>query len=96
MGREYFAVLKESKKRPRSVSPKKEQHTTCSKDERDVKYFLPIRLIAQLRRLIAVLEAENKTDEQKLLELKDAIGKRGEKIIEYQERIRSVSNQMNY
>ena len=95
MGREYFDVSKQSKQRSRSVSPNKEEQTTISKDEEVIKYFLPIRLIAQLRRRIGVLEAEYKTDQQTVLELKDAIEKRSEKIFEYQERIRIVSNQMN-
>ena len=66
-----------------------------SLDEEVVKYFLPIRLVAQLRRLIGVLEAKNKTDQQTMLALKDAIEKRSEKIGEYQDRIRRVYNQIN-
>ena len=47
----------------------------------DVKCFLPIRYIAQLRRLITVMEAEIISDEQMVLECKEAIDKRREKNI---------------
>ena len=47
----------------------------------DVNCFLPIRYIAQLRRLITVMEAEIISDEQMVLECKEAIDKRREKNI---------------
>ena len=61
----------------------------------DVNCFLPIRYIAQLRRLITVMEAEIISDEQMVLECKEAIDKRREKILEYQETINNVKKQLD-
>ena len=61
----------------------------------DVNFFLPIRYIAQLRRLITVMEAEIISDEQMVLECKETIDQRREKILEYQETINNVKKQMD-
>ena len=61
----------------------------------DVNCFLPIRYIAQLRRLITVMEAEIISDEQMVLECKESIDKRREKILEYQETIDNVKKRLD-
>ena len=61
----------------------------------DVNCFLLIRYIAQLRRLITVMEVEIISDEQMVLECKEAIDKRREKILEYQETINNVKKQLD-
>ncbi|PWA34026.1 hypothetical protein CTI12_AA612580 [Artemisia annua] len=68
----------------RSSSKIKKSSSNSKRAQVDVNCFLPIRYIAQLRRLITGMEAEIISDEQMVLECKEAIDKRREKILEYQ------------
>lgn len=58
MGRELFPSTNTGTKNQHSVSPQKDQSSNSNADQVAVKYFLPIRMIAQLRRVISLLEAE--------------------------------------
>ena len=94
MGRELFHSPNTSTKKEQSVSPQNVPSSNSNGDHIAVKYFLPIRLIAQLRRLISLMEAENKKDKQKIMECEEAIQRRCEKIVEYRERMNDVQKQM--
>ncbi|PWA41668.1 hypothetical protein CTI12_AA537670 [Artemisia annua] len=75
----------------RSSSKIKKSSSNSKRAQVDVNCFLPIRYIAQLRRLITGMEAEIISDEQMVLECKEAIDKRREKMLEYQQTINNVT-----
>lgn len=90
MGREFFSPSKSSNKRPRSVSPPKKPSSEPKK-----RYFQPIIYIDELRRIIKVMEKEIVSNEQQILECKDAIDQRRRKVLEYQVRISDVKKQID-
>ena len=90
MGREFFSPSKSSSKCPRSVSPPKKPSSEPKR-----RYFLPIIYIDQLRRTIKVMEKEIASNEQQILECKEAIDQRRRKVLEYQERINDVKKQID-
>ena len=75
---------------PRSLSPPKESSSTSKRKQQGKKYFLPLRQIGQLRRLIKLKDAKNVRDKQTTFECKEAIDQRTKLILECQERINDI------
>ena len=68
----WFIASKSTSTPNRTSSNSKEPSSNSKRDQVDVKCFLPIRYIGQLRRQITVMEEEIISDEQMVLECKEA------------------------
>ena len=96
MGREYFSPSNVATKWPRSGSSSEDTSANSNRSPRVARYFLPGAYLDQLNRLIRLLKAENVSDEQRVMELQEAINQRSKKITQYQETIVDVKKQMDY
>ena len=96
MGREYFSPSNVATKRPRSGSSSEDTSANSNRSPGAARYFLPGAYLDQLNRLIRLLKAENVSDEQRVMELQEAINQRNKKITQYQETIVDVKKQMDY